>query len=55
MVGFITREPIDHARLHSNLQVMEIFQKIGWINLFNKLDGYDHKIALDFSQKFEHM
>ena len=47
--GFIRREPHNRYKLRGDLEVYEIFSMIGWLNLYFKLNGYDNKIALEFS------
>lgn len=48
-IGFINIEPIDHSNVYSNLEVVEIFQKLGWTVFFNNPNGFDDRISLEFS------
>lgn len=52
-IGFIRREPTIHSRLHDNLEVVTIFQKMGWMKFFDMINGYDDGIAIDFSRNYE--
>ena len=45
---FVTHESLSHEKLHKNLEVVEMFQRIGWLELFLRMDGYDEGIAKEF-------
>lgn len=53
--GFIRREPTDHTRLHSQPKVVASLKGVGWLSFFDKLDGFDDAIALEFAQNSEHI
>lgn len=47
--GFVRREPTNHKKMFRNPEVVDIFQKLGWINYFQKLDGFDEEVAMEFA------
>jgi len=51
MGGSIVRhEPITLAQLQQNREAYQVFQNAGWIVYFEKLQGFDPEIALEFTQ-----
>lgn len=53
--GFNKRGHIDTSRVYNNLEVVEIFQQSNWLVYFDKLQGYDDKVALEFALNFQNI
>ena len=49
-MGLPTRhEPLNTQELRNNLAVFAIFQAAGWIEFFERLDGFNREAALQFT------
>ena len=49
-MGLPTRhEPLNTQELRNNPAVFAIFQAVGWIEFFERLDGFNREAALQFS------
>ena len=52
-IRLIRRDPHNHDKLQGDLEAQERFSRMGWLNVFFKLNGYDEIIALEFYQGFK--
>lgn len=51
--SFIRRGHTNHLRLNNNPEACAIFQKVGWLKIFNKFNGYNDQESLEFAQSVE--
>lgn len=49
IIGFVRRESHKHDKLRGDPEAQEIFSRMGCLNLFLKLNGYDDRISLEFA------
>ena len=42
-------EPLDTQELRQNPTVLAIFQAAGWLEFFERLDGFNQEVALQFA------
>ena len=42
-------EPPNTQALRKNVEVFVIFEAVGWIEFFQRLNGFHHEIALQFA------
>ena len=42
-------EPLDTHELRKNPAVLAIFQAVGWLEFFERLDGFNREAALQFA------
>ena len=42
-------EPLDTQELRKNTTVLAIFQAVGWLEFFERLDGFNQESALQFA------
>jgi hypothetical protein len=53
MGGFAVRhEPVTLDTLRWHPEVYIIFEDVGWVAYFERLDGFDSDISVEFAQKF---
>ena len=51
MGGFVVRhEPAATDALRWNRKVLEIFEEVGWMEYFERLNGFHEGMVLQFSQ-----
>ena len=49
----VRHEPSNISLLRQNPVAMEIFQIVGWLQYFERLQGHDDYAALDFTRNLE--
>ena len=49
----VRHEPSNVSMLQQNPKVLEDFRVIGWLQYFEKLQGYNNSVALDFAMNLE--
>ena len=49
----IRHEPSNVSMLRKNPKVLEVFRVAGWLQYFEKLQGYNNFVALDFAMNLE--
>ena len=47
--GFNRRKPTNTIRIQQHPQVLEIFMRHQWMGFLEKFEGYDDKVAQEFS------
>ena len=46
-------EPSNVSMLRQNPEALEVFKVAGWLQYFEKLEGYNNFVALDFAMNLE--
>ena len=49
----VRHEPSKVSMMRQNLEVLEVFMAAGWLQYFEKLQGYNNFVALDFAMNLE--
>ena len=52
IVVFVIREPVNQEKLYKNPWFIESFQKLGWLEFFNRINGYN-EVAIEFSMNMK--
>lgn len=54
MGGEVVRhEPSNVFMLRRNPEALEIFRTVGWLQYFERLQGHDNYVSLDFAKNLE--
>lgn len=49
----VHHEPSNVSVLRQNPELLEVFRTIGWLQYFERLQGHDDYVALDFARNLE--
>ena len=49
----VCHEPSNVSMLRQNLEALEVFRAIAWLQYFEELQGYNSFVALDFAMNWE--
>ena len=49
----VRHEPSNVSMLRQNPEALEVFMAAGWLQYFEKLQGYNNYVALDFAMNLE--
>ena len=49
----VCHEPSNVSMLRQNPDALEVFMAAGWLQYFEKIQGYNNSIALDFAMNLE--
>jgi hypothetical protein len=51
--SFIRNDPATTTLLEHYLEAYQIFQRVGWLNYFRRLQGYNEQQVLQFAQNLQ--
>ena len=55
VASFNIMEPTNPSKLYANPKVNDAFQKSNWLEYFNRHQGFDDGISLEFAHNFQNL